>query len=129
LPLPEEERRQFITEHSSGYGLGEAVSAFPQTITRRDLLIIASMFPDGCRRANFYAVGGLTLACPPAPGLSEITTALDASGAVYVLVDTAPVIGLDVTTLDAQATRLAAYPRPGETDGSASVVLWLMEAQ
>jgi hypothetical protein len=127
LPLPEEERRQFITEHSSGYGLREAVLGFPQTITRPDLPIIASMFPDGCRRANFYAVESLVMACPQATGRAEITAALDEHGAVYVLVDTAPVIGLDVTTLDAQATRIAAYPRPGETDETATAVLWLLE--
>jgi hypothetical protein len=34
-----------------------------------------------------------------------------------------------VTTLDAQATRLAAYPRPGETDETATVVLWLLKSQ
>ncbi len=129
LVLPQIERMQFITEHSSGFGLREAVSAFPQTITRRDLPIIASMFPDGCRRANFYAGDGLAMACPQAPGQPEIAAALDEQGAVYVLVDTAPVIGLDVTTLDAQATRLAAYPRPGETDETATVVLWLLEQQ
>jgi hypothetical protein len=127
LALPQIERMQFITEHSSGFGLREAVSAFPQTITQRDLPIIASMFPDGCRRANFYAVDELVMGCPQAPGEPEIVSALDDRNALYVLVDTAPVIGIDVTTLDAQATRIASYPRPGETDETATVVLWLLE--
>jgi len=42
-------------------------------------------------------------------------------------VDTPPIIGLDVSTVDARATRIAAYPRPGETGETASVVLWLLE--
>ncbi len=127
LPLPQLERAQFITEHSSGFGLREAVRTFPEAITHPDVPIIASMFPDSCKRANFYALDGLVMRCPPAPGRVEIEAALADSGAVYVLVDTPPVIGLDVTTLDARATRIAAYPRPGETDDTATVVLWLLE--
>ncbi|MBA3872149.1 MAG: hypothetical protein H0X30_23635, partial [Anaerolineae bacterium] len=67
LPLPADARYEHITSHSSGYGLREAMQALPQTITRRDLPIIGSMFADSCHRANFYAVGGLTLSCVGAP--------------------------------------------------------------
>jgi hypothetical protein len=31
---------------------------------------------------------------------------------------------VDVAALDADATRVAAYPRPGESAADASVVLW-----
>jgi hypothetical protein len=127
LPLPQEERSQYVTEHSGGFGLREAVRAFPQTIVRRDLPIIASMFPDSCKRANFYAVNGLVMMCPQLPGQAEIAAALDEQGAAYVLVDTPPAIGLDVTALDANATRVAVYPRPGETEQTATVSLWLVE--
>jgi Dolichyl-phosphate-mannose-protein mannosyltransferase/Cellulase (glycosyl hydrolase family 5) len=127
LPLPDDVRYEHITSHSSGYGLREAVQAFPQTLTRRDLLIVGSMFPDSCRRANFYAVDNMKMDCAGAPGTAAIEDALNAQGAVYALVDNAPNIGIDVTTLDAAATRLAAYPRPGETEANASVVLWLLE--
>lgn len=128
LTLPDAMRTQYITDHSSGYGLREAVQAFPTTITRPNTPIIASMFPDSCKRANFYAVARLTLDCPQLPGRAEIEAALETYGAVYVLADSAPGIGIDVTMLAARATRVAAYPRPGESDAAASVVLWLLEA-
>jgi len=127
LPLPPDARYEHLTSHSSGYGLREALQAFPQMITRRDLPIIGSMFADSCKRANFYAVDGLTLRCVGAPGAADINAALSDYGAVYVLADTAPLIGIDVTTLPVTATRVAAYPRPGETDETASVVLWLLQ--
>ncbi len=127
LPLPADARYEHITSHSSGYGLREAVQALPQTITRRDLPIIASMFADSCKRANFYAVAGLNLRCVGAPGVADIQAALTDQQAVYVLADNAPIIGVDVTALNAKATRIAAYPRPGETPDTASVVLWLLE--
>jgi hypothetical protein len=127
LPLPDDVRYEHITSHSSGYGLREAVRAFPQTITRRDLSIVGSMFPDSCRRANFYAVDNLQMICGDEAGKTAIENALNTQGAVYALMDNAPNIGVDVTTLDAKATRLAVYPRPGETADNASVVLWLLE--
>ncbi len=127
LPLPADARYEHITSHSSGYGLREAMQALPQTITRRDLPIIGSMFADSCKRANFYAVDGLTLNCVGAPGVADIEATLTNQQAVYVLADTAPLIGVDVTALKAKATRIAAYPRPGETVDNASVVLWLLE--
>jgi hypothetical protein len=127
LPLPEDARYEHITSPSSGFGLREAVGAFPQTITRRGVPIIGSMFPDSCKRANFYAVDGLKMRCVDAPGLPQIESALTSSGAVYILADDAPRIGIDVTTLPGKATRIAAYPRPGEDADHASVVLWLVE--
>lgn len=124
LSLSSEERRQFITDHSSGFGLREAVQAFPNTIEDKNIPIIASMFPDSCLRANFYAVSGLAMVCANAPGLTQIENALSTYGAVYVLVDYAPLIGVDVQTLDVVAAKIATYPRPGETGETASVVLW-----
>ncbi|MCB9453502.1 MAG: glycosyltransferase family 39 protein [Anaerolineaceae bacterium] len=129
LPLPQAIRTQYITDHSAGYGLREAVQAFPQTLTQPNIPVIASMFPDSCRRANFYVNDGREMVCAAAPGLVEDQEALDTNGAVYVLVDNAPLIGLDVTTLDAQVEKIAAYPRPGETTETASVVLWLVSAR
>jgi 4-amino-4-deoxy-L-arabinose transferase-like glycosyltransferase len=125
LNLPAEERRQFITDHSSGFGLREAIEAFPETITQKNIPIVASMFQDSCLRANFYAVDGLKMICANAPGLPQINQALSEYGSVYVLVDYAPLIGIDVQTLDVNATKIAGYPRPGETD--ASVVLWRLD--
>lgn len=127
LPLPDDVRYEHITSHSAGYGLREALQDFPAILTRPDLPVIGSMFPDSCRRANFYAQDGLTMLCTDAPGLPQIELALAEHGAVYVLADNAPSIGVDISIVDATATRIAAYPRPGETDANASVVLWLLE--
>jgi len=128
LPLPDLMRNQYVREHSSGYGLREAVRAFPQTLQRRDLPIVASMFPDSCRRANFYVPAGFgVMLCTDAPGLPKIEEALDQFGAVYVLVENGGLIGVDVDLLDVQATLLGSYPRPGESETSASIRLWLLE--
>jgi hypothetical protein len=127
-PLPEGVRTQHISEHSAGYGLREAMRALPDVMSRRDLPVIASMFPDGCKRANFYAVDGLMLTCTAVPGAAEIDAALSAYGAVYVLTDEAPTLGIDVNTVeDVKITRVAVYPRPDETEENASVALWLLE--
>ena len=126
LPLPPGDRSQLVTDHSGGYGLREAVLAFPQTLADADLPLIGSMFPDSCKRANFYA-GDRPMSCPAAPARTEIETALRERGAAYVLVDSAGSIGIDVTMLDANATQIAAYPRPGDPPGEPSVVLWLLE--
>jgi len=128
LPLPPLMRTQYIIEHSAGFGLREAVQAFPFTLTD-DLPIIASMFPDSCRRANFYATDDRVLECTDAPGVDRIEAALAERGAVYVLTETSPLIGVDVTTLDAHVTRIAGYPRPGETEANAAVVLWRLDAR
>lgn len=127
LPLPEDVRYQHITSHSAGYGLREAVESFPSTLARADLPVIGSMFPDSCRRANFYAASARKLTCADAPGLPQIEAALNERGAVYTLVDGAPLIGVDVNTLDARAALIAVYPRPGENEANASVALWLLE--
>ena len=132
LPLPPLMRTQYIAEHPAGYGLREAVLYFPETIEHPELPIIGSMFPDGCRRANFYAIDGLDMQCADAPGLPLIEAALRDSGGAYVLVDSAPLIGADIpvlaANLNAAATRIAAYPRPGETVETASVVLWRLDS-
>ena len=126
LPLPERVRAQYVTDHSAGFGLREAVQAFPQTIGDPGAPILASMFPDSCKRANFYAAPGYVMTCPPAPGTDAIRAALaEGGGEVYVLREAAPV-GLSDDDFDAlgRTQRLAAYPRPGETADSASVTLW-----
>ena len=126
LPLPRAVSTQYIADHSGGFGLREAMRALPALVDQPDLPIIGSMFPDGCRRANFYAVDELALRCGDAPGAARINQALADSGAVYVLTDEAPLIGIDVTQIDAQAVEIARFPRPDETPETASVVLWLL---
>jgi hypothetical protein len=126
LPLPADVRYEHVASHPSGYGLREAVRSLGDWVTQPGVPIIASMNPDSCRRANFEA-GALHLRCTDAPGIKAIEAALTDYGAIYLLTDTAPLIGVDVTTLDARRTRLAAFPRPDETEADASVVLWLLE--
>ncbi len=130
LSLPQRVREQFVTTHSAGYGLREAVSAFPDTIAAPDMVIIGSMFPDSCKRANFYAQAGFHLTCVQAPGLSDVATALESGqAAVYVLREGAG-LGLDEAALRrlGRAEQIAAYPRPGEPADMASVTLWQIEA-
>ncbi len=121
--MPEAIWTQYFSQHSSGYGLREAVEAFPQTIPT-GAPIIASMTADSCRRANFYAVDGLEMMCTDAPGLAEIERALEASDVVYVLVDsvTGAHFPQDAEALNANAELVATYPRPG-ADGQ-PVTLW-----
>ena len=124
LRVPEAVWTQYFSQHSSGYGLREAVQAFPQTISDRSAPIIASMTADSCRRANFYAVDGLELACVEAPGLAQIKQALDDHAEVYVLVEavTGAHFPQDAEALNANAELIATYPRPG-ADGQ-PVTLW-----
>lgn len=125
--MPEIVRREHITEHSGGFGLADAAAALP-TLIEPGSPIIASMFPDSCRRANFYAQGDLTLTCTDAPGTDLIRAALETHGWVYVLTDTSPLIGADMNALsdewNVRVERTAGFPRPGEDEASASVVLW-----
>jgi 4-amino-4-deoxy-L-arabinose transferase-like glycosyltransferase len=123
MHLSAELRLEYITGHSAGFGLREAVRAFPQTIGAPGVPVIASMFPDSCKRANFYDTHGYDMACPTAPGLSDIRAALKKYGTVYVLAEKPP-IGLRFDKTDLPATRLIGYPRPGETEETASVALW-----
>jgi hypothetical protein len=123
LPLSTDLRLEYITGHSAGFGLREAVQAFPQTIGAPGVPVIASMFPDSCKRANFYDTVGYDMTCPTAPGLAEIRAALKQYGTVYVLAEKPPV-GLRFDKADLPATRVIGYPRPGETESTASVVLW-----
>ncbi|MBE2184854.1 MAG: glycosyltransferase family 39 protein [Anaerolineae bacterium] len=128
LPLPAEIRAEHITDHSSGYGLRAAVLDLPNLVTGTDTVIIASMFPDSCRRANFEAARDYKMLCTAAPGIEAITQALAAHPVVYIVTDNAPLIGADIpmlaSALGATAERIGEYPRPGETLENASVVLW-----
>ncbi len=123
MHLSSELRFEYVTGHSAGFGLREAVQAFPETIGAPGAPVIASMFPDSCKRANFYDSVGYAMACPTAPALSDIRAALKKYGTVYVLAEKPPV-GLRFDTADLPAVRLMGYPRPGETEPTASVVLW-----
>jgi hypothetical protein len=125
--LPELVIEEHITSHSAGFGLREAVRDLPR-LAEEGIPIIASMFPDSCRRANFEAPAGYALLCAPEAGDDAIIRALAESGEIFVLADNAPLIGADVPTITTRiasiAERVAAYPRPGETQETASVVLW-----
>jgi hypothetical protein len=127
LSLPDLMRTQYITEHSAGFGLREAMEDLPRQADA-GVPIIGSLFPDSCRRANFYAHPDFRLTCGDAPNTAALFAALDSIGIAYVLTDTAPLIGADVPALAAEqsvtAERVAAYPRPGENADAASVVLW-----
>ena len=123
MQLSDELRVEYITGHSAGFGLREATEAFPATIGATGVPLIASMFPDSCQRANYYDTVGYHMACPTAPGLKEIRAALKQFGTVYVLAESPP-IGLRFDEVNFSATRLIGYPRPGETEATASVVLW-----
>ena len=126
MPLPAAVRAEHLTDHSAGTGLREAMRDLPARIAP-DAPVVGSMFPDSCRRANFYAQDAM-MHCTDAPGEALIESLLADQGIVYVLADFAPLIGADVpalaTRLGAQAERIAGYPRPGETEDTASVVLW-----
>lgn len=123
VPLPDFMRRQYVTEQSAGFGLREAASALADT-TEPGVPIVGSMVRDSCRRANYYAPPGRALICADRLGADAIQAALAAGGVVYVLADRPPFNGVDVSTLDADATRIAAYPRPGESEADASITLW-----
>jgi hypothetical protein len=127
LPLPEFMRLQYVTEHSSGFGLREAAVALPQTITRPELPIVASMFNASCRRTNYYAPEGYDLICTDALGVAEIEAVLAEQGAVYVLADRPPFTGIDISTIEGAATLIAAYPRPGDPADAPAITLWLIE--
>jgi len=127
LPLPDRAFHQYVVDHSAGFGLREAVLAFPQTIGPPGTPVVASMFPDSCKRANFYDGVGYGMTCPAAPGLSAIQEALAVGRVVYVLAE-GPPIGFEPAALSVTAIQVAAYPRPGETAENASVTLWRLEA-
>lgn len=126
LPLPTDVRQQHITEHSSGYGLREAMAFIEETFSN-DVTVVASFFGDSCRRANFYSATH-QLDCGNAPGIDRIEQALTLNDMIYVLVDTAPHIGADMRPVSAQlnveALLIEVFPRPTETVESASVQLW-----
>ena len=66
----------------------------------------------------------MRLTCAAAPGLDTLTEMLRTSPRVLMLVEQPP-IGVEVASIpNVVATQIADYPRPGETDKSASVTLW-----
>jgi hypothetical protein len=125
LKLPDDQRLEHITQHSAGYGLREAVEAFPQTIGTPGVPVIGSMFPDSCRRANFYDTHDYNMLCTDAPGIPAIQAALDHTGVVYVLAESQP-IGFDPEQLQAVVERIAIYPRPG---GTTEITLWRLRTE
>ncbi len=133
LPLSDVMRTQYITEHPSGYGLRAAMWDLP-FVTNPDVPIVGSMFPDSCRRANFYATAGYALLCSDAPGVDLMRQLVAQFGTVYVLSDTAPLIGVDLNALaalfpDLDIERVQVYPRPDESIDTASVALWWIKTR
>lgn len=128
VPLPDFMRRQYVTEQSAGFGLREAAAALVET-TEPGIPIVGSMVRDSCRRTNYYAPPDRVLICADQLGLDAINAALAEGGAVYVLSDRPPFNGVDVSALNADAARIAAYPRPGESEADASIVLWRLVRQ
>jgi 4-amino-4-deoxy-L-arabinose transferase-like glycosyltransferase len=123
VSLPALDALQFVYDHSAGFGLVDAVRSFPHTVGTPTIPILASMFPDSCRRANFYSMQ-FTMICAAAPGEAALRDLLAQHDRVFVLVEKPPV-GLDMATLPFGSPRLVAgYPRPGETEPHASVKLW-----
>jgi hypothetical protein len=124
LRVPQAVWTQYFSQHSSGYGLREAVQALPQAVNDHSAPIIASMTADSCRRANFYAVDQLEMECVEAPGLTQIGQALNDHAEVYVLVEsvTGAHFPQDADPLKADVELVATYDRPG-VDGQ-PVMLW-----
>jgi hypothetical protein len=104
--------REFVEEHSSGFGLKAAMLELPLHVPL-NTEVIASMFPASCRRANFYATGGYQLICVDAPAEAEIVSSLNERGEVYVLIERSAYIGIEVTDVEATPELLGYYPRPG----------------
>ena len=112
LTLPPLDREQFISGHPSGYGLREAMIALPSLVPP-NTDVVADMFPDSCRRANFYALPGYSLRC-----IDLAVLHAGQGGAAYVLAEKPP-IGL---TYDAQGAQvISEFPRP---QGNSPVTLW-----
>jgi hypothetical protein len=120
FPMTAPMREQYVSQHPSGYGLREAVQAFPQTVGARP--VIASMTTDGCKRARYYLRPGTSLECTGmgVQGHDRIVSVLQTEGTVYVLAEDRPV-GIDPATVGGNWTPLAVYPRPG---GASRVTLW-----
>lgn len=127
LPLPVTVSDEHITQHSAGYGLREAAQSLA-SIVEPNTPIIASMFPDSCRRANFYADAGYQMRCTDAPALRNMIAALEENETIYVLVEKGGMIGLDMQSAAQENAwiieEIAPYPRPQETQANASLILW-----
>lgn len=122
--VPQAVWTQYFSEHSSGYGLREAVFDLPNTRTDIHFPIVASMTADSCHRANFYAVSPVwSMRCPGEPG-GDLSAALADACTVYVVDDavTGAQFPQDAEALGAQAEQVKVYPRPG-ADGQ-PVTLW-----
>lgn len=127
LPLPSIERQQYQTGYSSGFGLREAVLDFPNTVGKVGTLILSSMYPDGCRLANFYDTWGYKMRCSDLLTLDGLKAQIKDQQEVFVLVEALPG-GLHLKDAPGvQAEQIAAYPRPGESAESASVSLWRVQ--
>jgi len=122
LALPALDREQFITGHSSGFALREAMQRLPELLPL-DVPIIGSMFPDSCRRANFYAVGRQLL-CADGGGRELLSAYLQARVSVCLLAEPPP-IGIGIDAYAERAHLRARFERP---QNGAPIHLWCVAA-
>jgi 4-amino-4-deoxy-L-arabinose transferase-like glycosyltransferase len=122
LTLPALDREQFITGHSSGFALREAMQRLPELVPS-DVPIIGSLFPDSCRRANFYAVGR-QLQCADRGGAELLTAYLQAQVGACLLAELPP-IGIPMAAYAERAHLLARFERP---QNGAPIHLWCVAA-
>ncbi|MDW8298351.1 MAG: glycosyltransferase family 39 protein [Anaerolineae bacterium] len=121
LKLPALDRAQFITEHSSGFGLREAMQRLPELVSE-SVPIIGSMFPDSCRRANFYATGR-TLRCVDGGGAALLEQLLETQPEVCLLAEPPP-IGIPMSRYAERARLIQQFARP---QGGTAVSLWCVK--
>jgi 4-amino-4-deoxy-L-arabinose transferase-like glycosyltransferase len=122
LALPALDREQFITGHSSGFALREAMQRLPELVPSA-VPIIGSLFPDSCRRANFYAVGRQLL-CADRGGEALLTAHLQAQIGACLLAELPP-IGIPMAAYAERAHLLARFERP---QNGAPIHLWCVAA-
>jgi len=122
LKLPALDREQFITEHSSGFGLREAMARLPELVPDGTPLI-GSLFPDSCRRANFYAVGR-ALRCADGGGAALLAQLIETHAEVCLLAEPPP-IGIPMADYEHRARLIDQFPRP---QGGTPVSLWCVRA-
>lgn len=122
LQLPALDREQFITGHSSGFGLREAMARLPELVPD-GTPIIASLFPDSCRRANFHAVGRV-LQCADRGGATLLDQLLETHAEVCVVAEPPP-IGITMATYEPRARLIEQFPRP---QAGTPISLWCIRS-
>ncbi|MFN8449456.1 MAG: glycosyltransferase family 39 protein [Anaerolineae bacterium] len=125
LRVPDAIWTQYFSQHSSGYGLREAVLALPETTPDIHYRRIASMTADSCHRAN-YATPPFIMDCTGEPQ-ADLQAALADATSVYVVVEsvTGAHFPQDADALDADAELIATYHRPTRSgEAEQPVTVW-----